>query len=289
MILTIPLPELGSMKLKKQQKQQSQNRQELEEQEKQIKRISFSELKNWKECSYRHKLIYVDKLPYYSSNEYSIFGTAIHEACESLSTGNIYSIFKKKFIEEIKSLALNGHKTNKKLVLEMVEQAKPICDHVLPKMREHFGDFKIHAIEEPLLEEITEFDSYDKKFKGFIDLVLKTPDDKYHIVDWKTCSWGWSRDKKSDPIINYQLTYYKNFFAKKHNITPKNIETYFVLLKRTAKKNVVEVVRTTSGPKKTSNALKVLENAVINIERETAIKNKLNCKYCKFYKTEHCT
>jgi hypothetical protein len=43
-----------------------------------IKRISFSELKNWKECPYRHKLIHIDKLPYFEGNEFTAFGTAIH-------------------------------------------------------------------------------------------------------------------------------------------------------------------------------------------------------------------
>ena len=47
-----------------------------------IKRISFSELKNWKECPYRHKLIYIDKLPHFEGNEYTAFGTAIHNVCE---------------------------------------------------------------------------------------------------------------------------------------------------------------------------------------------------------------
>jgi hypothetical protein len=75
----------------------------------------------------------------------------------------------------------------------------------------------------------------------------------------------------------------------KNNINPNQIETYFVLLKRTAKLGNVEVMRVTSGQKKTTNALKVLENAVINIERGNYIKNRLNCKYCKFHKTEHCT
>ena len=90
-------------------------------------------------------------------------------------------------------------------------------------------------------------------------------------------------------MTTYQLTYYKNYFAKKHKIDIKQIETYFVLLKRTAKRENVEVMRATSGHKKTTNALKVLENAVINIEKGIKIKNRLNCKYCKFHKTEYCT
>ena len=89
-------------------------------------------------------------------------------------------------------------------------------------------------------------------------------------------------------MTTYQLTYYKNYFSKKHKIDPKEIETYFVLLKRTAKKENVEVLRVTSGQKKTENSLKLLENAVINIEKGVKIKNRLNCKYCKFYKTEYC-
>ena len=42
---------------------------EKESQSSQLKKISYSEFKNWTECPYRHKLIYVDKLPYFSGNE----------------------------------------------------------------------------------------------------------------------------------------------------------------------------------------------------------------------------
>ena len=90
-------------------------------------------------------------------------------------------------------------------------------------------------------------------------------------------------------MTTYQLVYYKHYFAKKHKIDSKNIETYFALLKRTAKKDNVEIYRVTSGNKKTQNSLKMLEKAAINIERENYIKNRLSCKYCKFHKTEHCT
>ena len=120
-------------------------------------------------------------------------------------------------------------------------------------------------------------------------MVIKTEDQKYHIIDWKTCSWGWSSQKKSDSLTNYQLTYYKNYFSKKYNVKPSDIETYFVLLKRTAKRDNTEVVRVTSGSKKIQNSLKLLENAVINIEKKNFIKNRLNCKYCKFKNTENCT
>ena len=256
-----------------------------------IKRISYSELKNWKECSYRHKLIHIDKIPYFEGNEFTAFGTAIHEVCEKTIPTNSkdsVSIFEKSFLQELKKLKEEGKVLNSSLVSDMRKQAVPICNQVLPEVKKYFGKFEVISVEEQILEPIDEFQSHGRNFKGFIDMVIRTPDNKYHIIDWKTCSWGWSRDKKSDPMVNYQLTYYKNYFSKKHNISPKQIETYFVLLKRTAKSQNVEILRVTSGPKKTENSLKLLENAVINIEKGFYIKNRLNCKYCKFYKTEYC-
>lgn len=256
-----------------------------------IKRISFSELKNWKECPHRHKLIHIDKIPYFEGNEFTAFGTAIHAVCEEAipdTSKNAIEIFELNFLNELMTLKEQGKELNKELVSDMRNQARPICEQVLPAVKKHFGSFEVVAVEEELLEPISEFESRGRHFKGFIDMVIKTPDDKIHIIDWKTCSWGWDTKKKTDPMTNYQLTYYKNYYSKKHNVDPKNIETYFVLLKRTAKKENVEVLRVTSGPKKTENSLKLLENAVINIEKGIHIKNRLNCKYCKFYKTEHC-
>lgn len=256
-----------------------------------IKRISYSQFKNWKECPYRHKLIYIDKLPYFQGNEFTAFGTAIHTVCELAIPGisnNPIEVFERAFLQELEELKQSGHTLNKTLVNDMRNQARPICEQVIPAVKEHFGNFEIVSVEEELLEPMDDIESHDRRFKGFIDMVIKTPDGKYHVIDWKTCSWGWDSRKKTDPLTTYQLTYYKNYFSKKHNINPSNIDTYFVLLKRTAKKDNVEVVKVSSGHKKTTNALKVLENAVINIEKGIHIKNRLSCKYCKFHKTEYC-
>ena len=90
-------------------------------------------------------------------------------------------------------------------------------------------------------------------------------------------------------MTTYQLTFYKYFFANKHNIDPKNIETHFALLKRTAKKDNIEIFRVTSGDRKTQNALQFLSKAIKNINNENYVKNRLSCKGCEFYKTENCT
>ena len=261
-----------------------------EKKKSEVKRISFSELKVWKECPYKHKLTYKDKISGFIGNEHTAFGTAIHKVCEESVLKKILSpntIFENEFNSELTRLVQSGYELNENLVTQMRDQAPILCEQAIPSINKFFGKYEVASVEEPLLEDITEFKS-DKKFKGFIDLVLKTPDDKVHIIDWKTCSWGWDSKRKSDPMTTYQLTYYKNYYAKKHNIDPNNIETYFALLKRTAKTNNVEIFRVTSGPKKTKNSLNLLEKAVINIDNNVCIKNRLSCRRCEFYKTEHC-
>ena len=144
-----------------------------------------------------------------------------------------------------------------------------------------------------MIEEIYEkLEDTEKRYKGYIDLVLKTSDGKYHIIDWKTCSWGWDARRKNEKMVTYQLAFYKHFFSKKHNIDPDNIETHFALLKRTAKSNKVEIFRVTSGNKKIENSLKLLDKAVYNIKHKNFVKNKLSCtaKFgCEFYNTKHCS
>jgi hypothetical protein len=255
------------------------------------RKISYSEFKTWNECTHKHKLIYIDNIPHFSGNEFTAFGTAIHKACEEKVqkvSVDALQVFEETFLEELREIKESGQEMNRDLISEMRSQAVPICEQFLPAVIEHFGDFEVFSVEEALMEKIDDFNAFGRKFKGFIDLVVKTPDGKYHIIDWKTCSWGWSSQKKQDKLVNYQLTLYKHYFAKKHSIDPKLIETYFGLLKRTAKKDNIEIHRATSAEKKTNNCLNLLEKSVINIERKVSIKNRLSCKYCKFYKTENC-
>ena len=40
------------------------------------------------ECGWRFRLVYKDKIPFYSSNEFTAFGTAVHATCENVLFGN---------------------------------------------------------------------------------------------------------------------------------------------------------------------------------------------------------
>jgi hypothetical protein len=256
--------------------------------------ISYSELKTWVECAWKHKLNYIERISPFKGNEYTAFGTALHTVCENLvleKEVNLKTLFQEEFLNNLTILKKGDPELQFKadLISQMRVQGDQIIEHILPALKQHFGNFKLIEVEEKLFEDIEE---KDYNFKGFIDLVIQTKDEKYHIIDWKTCSWGWDSRKKSDKMITYQLTLYKHFWCIKHNVDPISVQTHFALLKRTAKNNLVEIFKVSSGAKKTENALKLLNKAIYNIKRKSHIKNKLSChgRYgtCEFYKTEHC-
>ena len=258
-----------------------------------MKHVSYSEIKIWNECPFKHKLQYIDKIAGFKGNEYTAFGTALHSVCEFGVAGVLDRIdfedhFQTIFENELDALP-QSVELRENLVAEMRTQAEPIHSQVLDALESFMPEYRVHATEEQLFEPIKEFTADNCDFKGFIDLVLQSPDGKYHIIDWKTCSWGWDQKRKSDRMTTYQLTLYKKFWCQKNNIDPSIVETYFGLLKRTAKKNNVEIFRVTSGPRKMENATKFLFKAVTAIHRGIKIKNRMSCRNCNFNKTEHCS
>ena len=257
-----------------------------------MKHISYSELKTWSECPYKHKISYIDRIRRFIGNEYTAFGRSLHALCEHAVQGTLDErdyddFFDEYFDRELEQLG-EEHERKEQLITDMRGQAKQISPHILPKLTEHFGEYEVFSVEEKLFEEINDFLLDKYKFKGYIDLVIKTPDGKYHIIDWKTCSWGWDREKRNSKLITYQLTLYKKFFCMKHKVDVKDVETHFALLKRTAKKDNVEIFRVTSGPRKTDNATKLMVKALHNIEKKNFIKNRSSCRGCEYYKTNNC-
>ena len=258
--------------------------------------ISFSELSKWQTCPHYRKLIYEDRVAIFAGNIYTTFGTALHEACERKLLDEAIdevAVFSEGFREALMGLpeaALSEIK--KETIVDFEKQGVALAPLAIPALKKYFGDFEVLETEEDLMESISEFTLADYNFKGFIDLVLRTADGKIHIIDWKTTSWGWHPRKRGDKMVTYQLTLYKYFYAKKHRIDPSMIETHFGLLKRTAKKDRVELFRVTSGNRKTENAVKFLIMALTNIHNGKHLKNRLSCNLfngCEFRNTEHCS
>ena len=229
----------------------------------------------------------IDKVKGFEGNAFTAFGNAIHDTCEKMMTEGLddkKSFFDLKFKEILKNLPENANK-DAKLVSSMKNQGPLILDELLPAMKRRFGEYQVLAAEEELMEIIEDFPCKDKnKFKGFIDLVIKTPDNKIHIIEWKTCSWGWDARKKSDPMMTYQLTFYKHYWVKKHKVDPKMVETHFALLKRTAKSDRVEIFRVTSGKIKTQMRLNFLRKRFTILKRKTSSRTDLLAASVNFIK-----
>ena len=154
--------------------------------------ISYSELKVWAECPFKHKLMYIDKIKGFIGNEYTAFGGAIHSLCENaiidkIEPEDFEEYFQAAFRQELKKIEV----TKPALVMEMLNQANKISPKIIPSVEKYFGKYEVISVEERLFEDIQDFEDEKYNFKGFIDLVVKTDDGKYHIIDWKTCSWGY--------------------------------------------------------------------------------------------------
>ena len=265
--------------------------------------ISFSEVKCWKECSWRHKLLYVDKIDVFEPSPFLDFGTAVHEGCENLLEGK--DLNKEKILKGVQDAweehGFDDPEWVKRQpdwykyapVEEWCTWAENMWEDVPTFLDETFPEWTVVKAEEELREDI---ENTDVKFKGFIDAVIKVPKKRgkgvnYWILDWKTAStYGWRREKKQDILMTAQLMLYKHFWAKKHNVPLKDIRCGFILLKRGAKLGkVCELVTVSAGPKSIDKALKIMRSMIKSVKKQFNLKNRNSCRFCDFKDTVHCT
>lgn len=255
------------------------------------KRISYSELVLHSTCGFRHKLAYIQRIKISGPNIFSAFGQALHKALELhlFDPPEVkFQEFDKEFQNLIAEIRSNEDPVDDLQVEEFREQGKKILDVVLDEMKKQFGNFQVIGSEQLLEHRIEEFTLDEMYFKGFVDLIIKDDQDVVHVIDFKTTSFGWLSRKKSDPIVVRQLVLYKHFFSKITNIPLDQIQTHFVLCKRTVKKDHIEVVTVTSGNKRIENAIKWMVDACTNIYKLNFIKNRFSCGMCEFKGTVYC-
>ncbi len=269
--------------------------------------VSFSEIKQWKDCGWRHKLLYIDKIGTFEDSPHLHYGTIIHDAVENLlKTGTVdLNIVKEKIektwddsgfdsndfitLQENKA-TLQGWKYKHNSSNEWIKWSNACLERLPSFLEENFPGYSLFNAEEQLFEDI-EFNN--KKFKGFIDCILKVPTskgDKYWIIDWKTSSGrGWSRSKQQDISFTSQLVLYKHFWSKKHNIPLNKINCGFVLLKKIKKsEKTCQLIKVPTGPKTMERSLKLMRSMLKTVEQQRYLKNKSSCMFCEFYNTIHC-
>lgn len=266
--------------------------------------VSFSEVKHWKECPYRHKLLYIDKIENSEPSPFLDFGTAVHEGCENIIEGkelpreklltNIREAWKKYDFDNPEWIARqpDWYKKSYAPLDEWCQWAENMWDEVVPFLDKEFPGWQIHKAEEDLYEPIA---GKSISFKGFIDGVIKVPKKRgsgheYWIIDWKTAGkGGWRSEKKQDFLMQLQLVLYKYYWAQKHDIPHNQIRCAFVTLGRGAKKGkVCQLVKVSAGPKTLAKGVKVLNSMITGVNRKFYLKNRESCKYCPYHNTEHC-
>jgi hypothetical protein len=256
--------------------------------------VSFSEMRDWQDCSFRHKLKFVDKVPTIDVGVHADFGTACHAACEHFMRTRVMDlkIFKTTFYELWKEHAPNlPEEYTVEAFKQFAQEGLALLPEVPSWLDETFPGWAYVDAEHLLYEPIP---GRQYAFKGYIDAIITCPGPRGKLLTWlidfKTCGWGWKSEKKSDPNVCAQLVNYKNFWSTKTGTDPKDVRCAFVLLKRNAKPGKhCEMVTTSAGEVTTNRALKVINNMVVSVERGIAIKNRANCTWCKFYNTPHCT
>jgi hypothetical protein len=86
-----------------------------------------------------------------------------------------------------------------------------------------------------------------------------------------------------------QLALYKHYLSEKLDIPFDSIKCGFVLLKRTAKKNKLELIEVSVGEKFQEETLDWVSNSVRMLEKKLWVKNRNACRFCTFQGTSLCT
>lgn len=255
--------------------------------------VSFSEVKLWKECSYRHNLVHIKKIDLSKPSPVLDFGTAVHAACEKYLLTRVMDVRvaydhlekaweKMKDVPEFSAEALAKAKSDSALILAEV-----------PKfLDDTFPEWEVVDAEHQLYEAV---ENHPHAFKGFIDGVIKAKGKRgetiHWILDWKTTARGWFREKRSDDMVKAQLALYKNYWCQKHPHVPvKDVRCGFVLLKKAAKPGEhCELFSVSLGEVPIKRSLKVVSNMITSVKRGVALKNRDACTWCEYKGTEHCT
>ncbi len=271
--------------------------------------VSFSEVKMWKECPWRHKLVHIDKLSEFEPSPHLDYGTIVHEGIENfLKTRkmdidtvleNIEIAWEKngfdtpEFIEKQTAAArLQGWKYRHNTLSDWKKSASNSLKRLPSFMDENFGKWKTIEAEHQLYEDIQGVSG--EKFKGFIDAIILSEKDgkkKAWIIDWKTSSArGWNKQKRQDFLMQAQLMLYKSFWSEKMMLQSRDISCGFVLLKKnTATEKSVQLIPISAGPTSMDKSQKLVRSAIKGIKSGLKLKNRESCKFCEFKDTPHCT
>jgi hypothetical protein len=252
------------------------------------------------ECSYRFKLLHIEKKGTFVPTPHVGFGKSAHASIEKfLNTGVMdpslaHEQFK-KFWSENEELFTKGPfpdwaSDGFGVLNDWLEKIDKILADVPVFLGTQFPGWKLFGAEELLYESMA---PKPISFKGYIDAVLEVIDHRgkklFWIVDWKTSTKGWFKEKRRDFKTHMQLILYKTFWAKKHGIDPKDVRCGFAVLRHNSKPGkTIDFVPISVGPTTAAKGLKVIDNHVRSVSAGLFLKNRDSCRFCEFNDTPDC-
>ena len=258
--------------------------------------VSYSEVKTWKDCPWKHFKSYIEKIGDREPNIYAEFGTAVHSRIEDYLETKVmkidgvdkdieklwkeYGFDTDEYIKKItEDWAKFGIKYRHNKISKWIKSAENILESLPKAMEEQFGEWEFVASEYNLYESIDDYSKENLHFKGFIDAIIKTKvrgKDKYWIIDWKTCGpRGWNQEKRRDFYVQAQVGLYKHYYSKKYNIPLRSIGCMFGLLKRDSKLDkCIWFVPVSVGPKFVTKADNLVNKMLTSVDKGLRLKNR---------------
>jgi len=212
------------------------------------KHISFSQYSTFKDCPWKWKLLYKDKIKEFSPGIDAILGTALHETLQHYLgvlynkteaeahqidlTNFLYKSLTKEILKIEKEQKISPKEyINKEVLYEYYEDGVEILKFFSKKRKDYFikRGFKLLGCEIKLSPEIRP----GIKFVGYIDVVIQNESTgEVFLYDFKKSYRGWKAKTKANPTKRAQLQLYKWFYSKEFNIDLSKIQIEFVILKQ---------------------------------------------------------
>ena len=211
--------------------------------------ISYSQMTIYRNCPWRWKLQYKDKIKRFTSSIHTVFGTAIHETIQEYldvmysKTGaaadrldledNFHNYFTEEYKKQYKANN-NQHFSSAVEMREFFNDGVGILNWFKKKKSRYFSKRGWHLVGCEIPVTIAPNKRYNNiLYMGYLDVVMyHEPTNTFSIIDIKTSTRGWRDQDKNNEDKQFQLLLYKQFFAEQYNIPLDKIEVEFFILKR---------------------------------------------------------
>ena len=264
--------------------------------------VSFTELSNWVECAWRHKLKYLNGIEMEEDGPsiHTEYGQVMHDALEYFLKERTFEPFDdiraklKAMLDPLSESALKKQDPE-----QFIASIEPVLQQVPAFMDSTFGtEWEFYAAELPLFEPVD--NEPTKTFKGFVDAMFTVPKPatsttikrnpkELWIIDWKCSGSFWSANKVKEKQL--QLVLYKHYVAKKLGIDPRDIRTGFVILKRSvnpSKNGNIRLEEVNINSNTMLAATQQLSKFFNSVRKGFFTKNRNSCKFCVYKGTKHC-